>query len=172
VEFSGSMPSMPSWRQKIAEHVPHVKSGKTPRRKPVGDHHFIKRLESLIHAAGGRTELEQAAALKRDSLRTYLRGSEPTRPVLAKLASATGVSVDWLATGRGNDEPIRLSPRSQRFDQDCMRQVIEAVEESGIQKGAAEKAELVLALYEMYCSTKKAPDRKVILRLIKTGSSN
>lgn len=34
-------------------------------------------------------------------LRKYLQGSEPSASNLAKIADAAGVTVDWLATGRG-----------------------------------------------------------------------
>lgn len=34
-------------------------------------------------------------------LRKYLQGSEPSATNLAKIADAAGVTVDWLATGRG-----------------------------------------------------------------------
>ncbi|MGH7915387.1 MAG: hypothetical protein ACREPW_12180 [Candidatus Binataceae bacterium] len=63
---------------------------------------FTARLEEIAADAGGKAALARKAKLPATSLQNFFdRASEPTRPVLVALAVAAGVSVDWLASGRG-----------------------------------------------------------------------
>jgi hypothetical protein len=62
---------------------------------------FVKRLEEVSSNFASRAAFAKAAGLSAAALQHYLAGSEPTRPALISLASAAGVSVTWLATGRG-----------------------------------------------------------------------
>lgn len=62
---------------------------------------FIKRLEAIIGERSLRS-FAKKAEISDGALRQYLSGkSEPTRPVLIKLAIAGDVDLNWLATGVG-----------------------------------------------------------------------
>ncbi|MGB3551259.1 MAG: S24 family peptidase [Candidatus Binatus sp.] len=62
---------------------------------------FAPRLRLLIQRHGSVLGLAKAAHLKNSSIHLWLGGSEPSREKLVKLANGAGVSVEWLATGRG-----------------------------------------------------------------------
>ena len=60
---------------------------------------FLSRLRIAIGAAGNPHALAKKAGISYAGLRTYLRGSEPTRPVLLAIADAAGVNRAWLVNG-------------------------------------------------------------------------
>lgn len=62
---------------------------------------FADRLRILIDRAGSVLALAQAAGVSDSSVHLWLRGSEPSREKLVKLATAANVSIEWLAAGRG-----------------------------------------------------------------------
>lgn len=62
---------------------------------------FIERLRILIDRRGSVLGLATSAHLKNSSIHLWLGGSEPSREKLVKLADAAGVTVEWLAAGRG-----------------------------------------------------------------------
>jgi phage repressor protein C with HTH and peptisase S24 domain len=60
------------------------------------------RLRSIIKNAGGSTAASEKTGINLRTLNNYLSGiSEPKVSALALLSRATGVSLDWLATGEG-----------------------------------------------------------------------
>lgn len=64
------------------------------------DHAFIARLRQVIgveHVAA----FARLCGLPEATLRSYLNGRKPVFDKLAKIAAAAGVTLDWLATGRG-----------------------------------------------------------------------
>jgi len=70
---------------------------------------FCRRIEVLI-GKGSIRAFARRAGISERTLRKYLAGeSEPTRPVLIRIATAGRVNIHWLATGDG---PMRLLPRS------------------------------------------------------------
>jgi len=73
--------------------------------RPSADHAFIARLEEAGAKFPSRAALAKAANLPPSSLQAYFEGTEPTRPALVALAQAAGVSIEWLAEGRGYKEP-------------------------------------------------------------------
>lgn len=65
---------------------------------------FPLRLQTCIGGESARA-FSRKIGISPSTMGQYLSGkSEPTRPVLIAIADASGVSVDWLATGRGAPE--------------------------------------------------------------------
>jgi phage repressor protein C with HTH and peptisase S24 domain len=62
---------------------------------------FVQRLQILIERRGSVLGLATSADLSNSSIHLWLSGSEPSREKLVKLADAAGVSIAWLAAGRG-----------------------------------------------------------------------
>lgn len=60
---------------------------------------FRKRLQTCVDKAGSIYALAKKAGLPQNTIRRYFADSEPTRPKLLAIAKASGVSVQWLATG-------------------------------------------------------------------------
>lgn len=74
---------------------------------------FRKRMEFIIHKAGGPDALARKSQLSRRVVDKYkAEDSEPSMSRLVALAEAAGVSVHWLATGQGDPEagPGELAP--------------------------------------------------------------
>jgi len=71
---------------------------------------FLQRLAATAEMVGSVNALAKKAAISQTALRNYLLKSEPTRPVLEKLAAAAGVAPQWLILGLGPmceaDSPI------------------------------------------------------------------
>ena len=61
---------------------------------------FRERFESLMYPGETQQEFANRISLTQASVSRYLRGQQPDRDSLEKIISATGVSVDWLLTGR------------------------------------------------------------------------
>jgi len=60
---------------------------------------FAHRLQMCVERAGTLVQLAKSAGLHRNTFGKYLRGTEPPRHNLIKIARAAGVSVNWLMTG-------------------------------------------------------------------------
>jgi len=77
---------------------------------------FRNRLQMCIAAAGSIYALAKRSGTAPNTIRRYLQNSEPTRPLLVAIAKASGVGVEWLATGEGltsfdiQPSPIPLQP--------------------------------------------------------------
>ena len=69
------------------------------------DPEAVSRLELAVRMAGGATETSRRSGIPLSSLRTYLRGRELRRKALVALSGATGVTLEWLATGLGPMHP-------------------------------------------------------------------
>lgn len=66
-----------------------------------------QRIRRCAELAGSGDALAQKAAIPRRTLETYLSGeAEPKASRLAAIADAAGVSLNWLVTGEGPEEPI------------------------------------------------------------------
>jgi hypothetical protein len=65
------------------------------------DPDFLGRLAVLVEIAGSVSALGRNSGISESSIRKYLTGSEPTRPVLVALARATGVRLAWLVNAEG-----------------------------------------------------------------------
>jgi transcriptional regulator with XRE-family HTH domain len=63
---------------------------------------FAERLKQLIASSGGARPFAAKAAASEGTVRAWVeRGAEPSRDKLAAIAKTTGVSLDWLISGRG-----------------------------------------------------------------------
>ncbi len=63
---------------------------------------FAKRVEALIESAGSGNALAMAARVSEGVVRKWKAGeSDPSRENLISLARASGVRIEWLATGEG-----------------------------------------------------------------------
>jgi hypothetical protein len=65
------------------------------------DSDFLNRLRVLVEIAGSVSALGRNSGISESSIRKYLTGSEPTRPVLVALSRATGVRLAWLVNAEG-----------------------------------------------------------------------
>lgn len=69
---------------------------------PHGDEAIGARIDEACRLIGGREAAAQAAGVSSVMLRRYIRGgSKATFEVIANLARAAEVSLDWIATGEG-----------------------------------------------------------------------
>ena len=94
-------------------------AAKRPAEKPVGareamsaavgESHeaFIERLRLLIAESGGARSLARNVDISTNTLQSWLKGSEPSRDKLIRIAKATGVSISWLVAGLGEMRPHR-----------------------------------------------------------------
>jgi transcriptional regulator with XRE-family HTH domain len=65
-------------------------------------------MAQLVDAAGGQNALARISGVTQASISRYLKGVDPSREALVKLAESSGFSVEWLATGDG---PKKRLPR-------------------------------------------------------------
>jgi len=68
---------------------------------------FIHRIETLIHDTGGQSALARKSGLSLGAIQRYLKGGEPTRGALIRLAEACGVSLQWLVFGNDGEKKLR-----------------------------------------------------------------
>jgi len=71
---------------------------------------FIGRLRELASKVGSANALAKAAGISQSGIQRYLNGGEPSRKALVAIATAGGVSIDWLATGRGASNDTAEDP--------------------------------------------------------------
>jgi len=63
---------------------------------------LIERLKDVLSARGAAAAIAEKTGIAASTVRSYVRqGSIPTALKLAAIAEAAGVSLEWLATGRG-----------------------------------------------------------------------
>lgn len=61
-----------------------------------------RRIELVASRFKTRKEAASAAGVSADQLQRYIRGeNEPSTSIMARFADAAGVSIEWLASGRG-----------------------------------------------------------------------
>lgn len=74
---------------------------------------FADRLSCIING-GSIRGFAHKCNISEGAVRNYLAGGEPTRPALIAIASATGVSLLWLASGQGPmREPKKASDEGE-----------------------------------------------------------
>lgn len=64
---------------------------------------FTSRLKQLVDeiSGGNAAEFARQCDVQDSSIRQYLKGTKPSLENLVAICAATGVSLDWLAAGRG-----------------------------------------------------------------------
>ena len=67
------------------------------------DENFIRRIETLVRDAGGQSALARRTGLSLGAIQRYMKGGDPTRKVLVRMAESCGVTIDWLVLGKDND---------------------------------------------------------------------
>lgn len=69
------------------------------------------RIRTCAEIVGSGDAISQKTGIPRSTLETYLTGkAEPKASRLVAIADAAGVSVEWLATGRGAMRPDNAAP--------------------------------------------------------------
>ncbi len=123
--------------------------------------------------AGSGDALSQKTGIARSTLETWLTGRADLKAAkLAQISVATGVNIHWLVTG---DTPMMLSDIQPRgaLDAPLFVASIEGVEEAlratGREMAPAKKAELVLAVYDLYAGAEVPLDKGKVLHLVKTA---
>jgi len=90
------------------------------------------RLRQCAELAGSGDALSQKTAIPRRTLETYLTGeSEPKASRLVAIAAAAGVSVDWLATGRGERGLGAVPALDAEFNARIVESVVTVYKECG-----------------------------------------
>lgn len=88
-------------------------------------------------------------------LRKYLAGAQPSTDRLVAMADAAGVSIEWLAAGRGSRSRLgdRSTDGAPLSDRARLATAVRAVEEGldaiGKKMLPAKKAELICAAYDL-----------------------
>jgi transcriptional regulator with XRE-family HTH domain len=80
---------------------------------------FAERFEKLVHEFRSRYALSKASGVPESTLQQYSQPQSnlpPRADILFKLARAANVSVEWLATGKGEMRPAGLWPGSAFAD--------------------------------------------------------
>ena len=139
------------------------------------------RLKDAVQRAGGPTAVAAMSGVPLSTLNGYLAGGEIKLSNLVRLAQATGVGVEWLATGAGAEPPWmrRLAavsdekqqpltpPGRATVDVHWLTKAIEIVEALGGDRlPAKERAIRIARSYEMLMapSDDAAPLPKLPLR--------
>lgn len=75
---------------------------------------FIERIEKLIQDAGGQSALARRSGLSLGAIQRYMKGGEPSRGALVRLAESCGVSLTWLVLGQDDgEEAVHIQPRNE-----------------------------------------------------------
>lgn len=87
----------------IEKSLAHL-SGMSTQNLEKNDHDaFKERLLRCIVKLRSANALSHSAGIPQSTFQNYLGKGEPNRPKLVSIARAAGVSVEWLASGAGND---------------------------------------------------------------------
>ena len=126
-----------------------------------------KRIDEVIKKAGGQTAISEKTGIPLKSISNYCLGiSPPKLEPLIQIAKATNVSLDWLATGEGS-----FNKNADMLDKKELILAIETVEESLTATNRAlkpaKKAELILAIYDLFTSENKPSSAQIISILSK-----
>lgn len=126
-----------------------------------------KRIDNVIKKAGGQTAISEKTGIPLKSISNYCLGiSPPKLEPLIQIAKATNVSLDWLATGEGS-----FNKNADMLDKKELILAIETVEESLTATNRAlkpaKKAELILAIYDLFTSENKPSSAQIISILSK-----
>ena len=126
-----------------------------------------KRIDEVIKKAGGQTAISEKTGIPLKSISNYCLGiSPPKLEPLIQIAKATNVSLDWLATGEGS-----VNKNADMLDKKELILAIETVEESlnatNRTLKPAKKAELILAIYDLFTSENKPSSAQIISILSK-----
>ena len=123
-----------------------------------------RRLSAVLNEVGTRRKAAIVVERSTDQLTKYERGAvQPPFTAIARLCIATGVRMEWLATGQGErksagerkstgavaepvSQPMRLDHGKLRMAAHVLEQ---ALDQAGASTDAAGRAELLAAIYEL-----------------------
>lgn len=128
--------------------------GSTPQgavRFPPEETELKDRLRTAI-GEESQASFARRSGVAESVLRKYLSGAQPSTDRLVAMADVAGVSIEWLAAGRGPRQRQRAKPEVIS-DRDRLVTAIRAVEQGlaliGRTMAPDKKAELILAAYEL-----------------------
>lgn len=134
-----------------------------------------KRIDEIIKKAGGQKTISEKTGIPLKSISNYCLGiSPPKLEPLIQIAEATGVSLDWIATGKG--EPNKTEPAvTAALDMEALEAAIALTEEAATSVGAKltpkKKAYIASMIYEDIADTPEKRDSDVdmtnVVRLVK-----
>lgn len=140
----------------------------------------------------GQQALATKVGVSLTTIQNYEGGKFPKGEHAVSLAKALGCTIDWLLTGEGPvydpkrtkveyasagmlraGEPIKkIVAKQAALDADLLETVIEVIEEaledSDRELPPTKKAQLVVAIYDLYQDSKKDVDKTSVLRLVKS----
>lgn len=139
-----------------------------------------ERMTKVVSLVGSSEQLARVTGLSSRAIGKYRSGeSLPGLGALIAIADATGVSIDWIATGdgpmmRGEATGSVVACTRPHLDTELLHLVVEAIEEGlrqvdRIMEPMA-KADLVLAVYDLYTDMEQPVDKVKILKLIKSAA--
>jgi len=134
-----------------------------------------KRLKQMrLDIGDGKLGISAKAGV---SARTWSRWEEGAADMsasaLARICKFNGYSLDWLLAGDGQMRRDEAAG-DQRLDVELLEIVIETVEDvvrsfhNYMEPG--KKAELIVAIYDLYSDTGAKPERERVLRLVKSAT--
>lgn len=108
-------------------------------------------------------------------MRKYLNGSTPGVDKAAQIAEANGVRLEWLATGSGPQRAEAGAPGAAvPVDLAELALAIETVEEGlAVHRRTmppAKKAELIVAVYDLWVNGEEDAKKNVVLRLVASAA--
>lgn len=128
------------------------------------DPQFLERMEALCRHTGGPGLLAQKSRLSRRVIDKYRNGeSDPSRQRLIRMADAGGVSVEWLATGRGAMVGASATPGAE-VDEYLLSRALEGVRKvyqaRKVHLPAINEAEIASHLYRRVAALARAEDEQ------------
>ena len=137
---------------------------------------FGERIDVAIKRAGGATRMAEKAGISGSVLRKWrAEKSDPSRTSLIKVANAAGVSVEWLATGKGTPDGTAEAPKAppagpSEEDLALLEEVATAafveLQARNIHLEPAAQARLVRVLYRHFASKNERPDHDTVSNII------
>ena len=137
------------------------------KSEKVSQNDLRERIGFAIKKIGGQKAASLALGISIRSISSYMTGdAEPKLLISQRLAELAGVSLDWLATGEGS-----FNKNVDMLDKKELILAIETVEESLTATNRAlkpaKKAELILAIYDLFTSENKPSSAQIISILSK-----
>lgn len=131
------------------------------------DDYFETGFKTVLNRIGTLQNAAQIAGVTAEQVAKWRDGkAKPSFKAVASLANVAGVSLDWLATGRELSEGTSVKPNRKE-----LLSAIETVEESltatNRALNPAKKAELILAIYDLFTSENKPSSAQIVSILSK-----
>ena len=136
---------------------------------------FLERLQEVL-GDESNTSFSKRCGFTEGTLRNYLAGADPSRKRLIAMAEAGAVSLEWLATGRGDRHrrPEASASGVNLADQALLTLAVEAVTEGLASIGRTmpprRYAELVCAAYQLMGKLQGAEGRGQVIQFIKAAA--